>query len=260
MRSMSKSERESLVAQTIHSLPVGAGLALKTLNPEIPFHFQARPCESCGAPFTPKDAGQGLGRFCGRSCSAKWRMNQPEHKAKVHTEATHAKIGQARARWLRSGEPKAEAEIARITALNPMSDPDVRRKVSRTLTAMNHGPSVRGGNGRGLTRPQRLLMDVLGSDWTAEYALSLGQRTPGFPTHYKLDLANPRLKVGIEVDGPSHWSRKDQDRKKGAKLASLGWKVLRFWNQEILDWIDSGMPMESSISTILKQNGILPSA
>jgi len=120
-----------------------------------------------------------------------------------------------------------------------MSDPNVRQKVSRILKAMKHKPSVRGGNGHGATLPQRIMHKILGSKWNMEYPLSLGKRIPGYPTHYKLDLANPEKKIAIEVDGFSHRSRKKIDQKKDAKLASFGWKVLRFWNRDILTWNDT---------------------
>jgi hypothetical protein len=185
-------------------------------------------------------------------------MRQPEYLAKVHNPEVAAKRGAKRRAWLASGDPKALAEIERIRLLNPATQPAVREKISRTLKAMHHGPSERGGNGRGLTLPQQTLMDTLGRTWIAEFSLSLGPRTPGYPTHYKLDLANPERRIGIEVDGFSHRSRKILDEKKDAKLASLGWIVLRFLNQDILTWKTSGMPTASSISTTLAAHGILP--
>jgi hypothetical protein len=89
-------------------------------------------------------------------------------------------------------------------------------------------------------------------------AIGLGGRFPGYPTNYKVDLGNIETKLAIECDGHKHKSPKERliDAKKGEKLASLGWTVLRFWNQQILEWIDTGMPMDSSISTIFKQHGI----
>ncbi len=186
-------------------------------------------------------------------------MSDPERLAKVHSREVAAKRGAARRAWLASGDPRALAEIERIRNLNPMSDPEVRAKTSRRLKAMGHAPSVRGGNGRGMTEPQSMLMAVLGEPWQAEFAVSLGRRTPGYPTNYKLDLAHVEMQVGIEVDGFSHHSRKALDVKKDEKLGSLGWKVLRFWNQEILDWINTGMPTEHSISMTLASLGIRPS-
>jgi hypothetical protein len=184
-------------------------------------------------------------------------MRQPKYLAKVHTPEVAARRGKSRSAWLAGKSPGAIAEINRIRALNPTQMPGVREKISRRLKEIGHKPSARGGNGHGMTRPQQLLLDVLGDGWTAEYAVSLGQRRPGYPTCYKLDLANDALLVGIEVDGFTHASRRDQDEKKDAMLATLGWKVLRFSNQVILNWINSGMPTDASISTTLERHGIL---
>ena len=107
-----------------------------------------------------------------------------------------------------------------------------------------------------MTLPQKILLDVLGPGWVPEYALSLGRLTPGYPTNYKLDLANPERMIAIEVDGPSHRARKGQDQKKDEKVRSLGWTVLRFWNKDILTWSDTGTPPESSISMTLEEHGI----
>jgi hypothetical protein len=185
-------------------------------------------------------------------------MRQPEIVAKVHAPEVAIRRGKSRSAWLRSGHPKAAAEIERVRAMNPTTDPAVREKISRRLKAMGHGPSVRGGNGRGLTVPQSKMLAVLGSPWVAEYAISLGKRKPGYPTCYKVDLANVERRIAIEADGNCHYSRKALDEKKGAMLRSLGWTVLRFWNQDITNWIDSGMPTGDSISTTLEQHGIRP--
>lgn len=104
-------------------------------------------------------------------------------------------------------------------------------------------------------------MAVLGEPW-GPHVVPLGRpKIPGYPTHYKLDVADPGRKVVIELDGISHHAlaRKEADRRKTEKLASLGWTVLRFWNSEILNWIGSGMPPESSISMTFRRHGILPS-
>jgi len=187
-------------------------------------------------------------------------MTQPDILAKVHSPEIAAKRGKRKAAWFRAGSPKALKELQRIRELNPMANPESRLKASLALKQMGHKPSVRGGNGHGLTTAQAHLLAILGQGWIAEYVLSLGKRTPGYPTHYKLDLANPELKVCIEVDGHSHRSRKQTDLKKEARLASLGWTVLRFWNWDIMTWIDTGMTPESSISTTLAQHSIRPTA
>lgn len=211
-------------------------------------------CEFCGKDFQIIFKGDLKKRFCGTSCSAKWRMNDPLQKAKVHTKETHAKIGKKISDWLKT--EKGQINVERIRNLNPMNNPETRLKVSKKLKEMHYGPSVRGGNGTGMTFQQKLMKDVLLENWIDEYAISLGKRQKGYPTNYKVDLANLKLKIAIEVDGNSHYSRKEQDKKKDEKLNSLGWKVLRFTNNQIKEWIDEGMDEKHYISITLSLNNI----
>jgi hypothetical protein len=114
-----------------------------------------------------------------------------------------------------------------------------------------------GGNGKPMPIPVLYLWRILLPDWEPEYAVSLGKKQKGYPSNYKLDLGNPDLKIGIEVDGANHAGKhKILDVKKTDKLALLGWKVLRFSNKEILNWIHTGMKKDGYIVTTLKQNGI----
>ncbi len=103
-----------------------------------------------------------------------------------------------------------------------------------------------------MPEPQKKLFNALGDGWIAEYAVSLGGRIPGYPTNYKLDIAKPDIKLGIEVDGFSHVAleRRAQDRKKDAMLNSLGWIVLRFTNKQIMSSIDIVMSQISLYYTI----------
>jgi hypothetical protein len=123
-----------------------------------------------------------------------------------------------------------------MTANNPMHNPATRAKVSATLREMGHKPPVRGGNGTGPTEPQRLLAEALG--WEMEVVVRPGQGRVrgGLPTHYKLDIAHPTLKIAVEIDGGSHGTleRREQDRRKEAWLRGEGWTVLRFSNQEVM--------------------------
>jgi hypothetical protein len=123
----------------------------------------------------------------------------------------------------------------RMKERNPMHNPDARAKVSATLKAMGWGPPERGGNGRGLTEPQAILSELL--DWPTEVVVCTKMpRGSGYPTNYKLDIGDPDLMVGIEIDGFSHCSRQRQaqDAKKDELLSSLGWTVLRFTNEEVM--------------------------
>ena len=134
---------------------------------------------------------------------------------------------------------------------NPMDKVEVRDKVKATLRRIGRRPIIRGGNGTGPTKSEQLLVQHLpGISWN--FAVGLGKWQSGYPKNYKLDLAYPALKLGIEVDGLSHClvARKAQDLKKVEKLTSLGWIVLRFSNAQVTQQTDE------VLSTILKWKGI----
>jgi len=125
----------------------------------------------------------------------------------------------------------------RMTRKNPMHVQEIRDRMSATLRAIGHKPPMRGGNGSGMTEPQRALLGALGHGWEPEFAVKTKKpRGSGFPPVYKVDIANPTAMVAIEVDGFSHTSldRKARDAKKTALLESLGWTVLRFSNAEAM--------------------------
>lgn len=122
---------------------------------------------------------------------------------------------------------------------NPFKGPQAEaiRQKSLSVQRANGWPTLTGGNGTGLTTPQEMLLRHLGSEFTPELSVSLGKREPGYPTCYKVDLGCERLKLAIELDGPTHRAHKQQakDSKKQAKLISLGWIVMRFLNTEVLN-------------------------
>jgi hypothetical protein len=131
-----------------------------------------------------------------------------------------------------------------------------RAKLSATLKAIGHKPKVRGGNGQGMTPAERLISEVLPAGWVWNYPVALGGRQPGFPTNYKLDFAWPDRMVGLEVDGSSHTSRarQEQDRKKEAKLATLGWKVFRISNAQAAS-MSSTSKLKGHLTTLLGITG-----
>jgi hypothetical protein len=113
------------------------------------------------------------------------------------------------------------------------------------------GPPVRGGNGRGPSVPQAMLADALG--WRMEFVVLTNEpRGSGYPSHYKIDIANPFAKIAIEVDGNSHSSlaRRAQDEKKDSFLVSRGWLVLRFSNREVMENLSACV--RRAMSTTLK--------
>jgi hypothetical protein len=122
---------------------------------------------------------------------------------------------------------------------NPMSSHQVRQAVSFRLKQIRHKPIKRGGNGQLLPLAQLALLHALGDGWEAELTVRTGmdKMTSGYPTCYKIDLANQSRMIGIELDGGSHMliSRREQDAKKMAFLASCGWSVYRITNARALE-------------------------
>ncbi|WP_029057388.1 endonuclease domain-containing protein [Stappia stellulata] len=57
---------------------------------------------------------------------------------------------------------------------------------------------------------------------------------------YIVDFAAPSHKLIVELDGSQHGEAAglDADRLRDARLAELGWTVLRFWNRDVLDELD----------------------
>jgi very-short-patch-repair endonuclease len=52
---------------------------------------------------------------------------------------------------------------------------------------------------------------------------------------YILDLACRQAKLAVEFDGSQHIDATDYDSRRTAFLESLGWRVIRFWNSEVME-------------------------
>lgn len=201
-------------------------------------HRIAKNCEQCGLSYSLTLSEGTRRRFCSRRCAGIHRMAQPEAALRKTQGAEALRRSAAQ----RRGRANPEA-AARMRASNPMADPAIREKAA----AARRGRSFigRGGNGK-LTVPQKMLAKEL--ELPTEYAIGLAEarmavsddgspRFESVPTHYKVDLAAPEVKLAIEVDGRSHLARRWRflDRRKTEILESLGWTVVRYTNEEILD-------------------------
>lgn len=174
-----------------------------------------------------KQTGRG---YCSDSCRDSYR-SQRSSETMAQTNRVHAS--------------------KRMRERNPMSDPEIRLKMAKTLKRIRHQPIVRGGNGCGMSLAETIMNEALqGLGFTWNYAEKTGMpRGSGFPPCYKIDFAHPQQKIAIEVDGQSHYSRRAIDEKKTALLNSRGWKVLRFSNNEVLTGAEHIRP---SITSMLK--------
>jgi very-short-patch-repair endonuclease len=158
--------------------------------------------------------------YCSETCKRTW-VSRKHSETMAATNRKHAR--------------------GRMLARNPMRSEATRTKVSRRLKAMGHGPPVRGGNGKGPTAMEARLFLRLPMGWRLNFVVATKQpRGSGYPTCYKLDMAQPEIRLAVEVDGGSHAAlvRRAQDAKKTAFLQSLGWTVLRFTNAEVQTDLD----------------------
>ena len=51
-------------------------------------------------------------------------------------------------------------------------------------------------------------------------------------------MCAPRRKLIIELDGSQHLDRQEYDQQRTIYLESRGYRVLRFWNNEVASQID----------------------
>ena len=52
---------------------------------------------------------------------------------------------------------------------------------------------------------------------------------------YIVDFCAPRQKLIIELDGSQHLDREEQDQERTSFLTTKGYRVLRFWNHEVMN-------------------------
>jgi len=57
--------------------------------------------------------------------------------------------------------------------------------------------------------------------------------------NYIADFCAPRRKLIIELDGSQHLEQEEYDTERTAFFASKGYKALRFWNNDVMNNIDS---------------------
>ncbi len=56
--------------------------------------------------------------------------------------------------------------------------------------------------------------------------------------NYIVDFCAPRKKLIVELDGNQHINQKEYDDERTKYLESRGYRVLRFWNNDVLNKLD----------------------
>jgi very-short-patch-repair endonuclease len=57
-------------------------------------------------------------------------------------------------------------------------------------------------------------------------------------SNYIVDFCAPRKKLIIELDGSQHLEQKEYDEERTKYLESKGYRVLRFWNNDVMSNIE----------------------
>lgn len=198
-----------------------------------------RPCIVCEGPvdYWPNRKSNKVtcSRACGnvvasRKCTGQTRSEEARRNIS-------AGIAKSLDPTTESGRRLRKLHSDRMKVSNPSLMPGVLEKAKATKRirgSLHVWKGERGGNGK-LTVPQIMLATILG--WPTEVSIATGHAPgeDGFPTNYKVDIGNVGLKIAVEVDGRGHSTdrMKTLDRKKEAKLAELGWTVLRFTNEDV---------------------------
>lgn len=143
-----------------------------------------------------------------------------------------------------NSEKISKLSSERMKKNNPMWMPGAKEKMMATNKKLGVRPKTQGGNGKEMPIAQRVLLTALGKGWFAEYSvptLLRGKTKDCYASCYKIDIADPKQLLGIEVDGYSHscLERQKQDKKKEKFLKSVGWTILRFKNKEVMSGLDS---------------------
>ena len=113
------------------------------------------------------------------------------------------------------------------------------------------------------TGPEREVMKELlrlRKDGTIKYGIYPQYEVKHGSQAYTIDFALPQLMLGIEVDGYIFHSSEEQkrdDKERDAKLASHGWTIIRFTDDEIDSKLR--MIMETIIKYIYKKENALKS-
>ena len=83
------------------------------------------------------------------------------------------------------------------------------------------------------SRIEELFAEHLGALFEREYPV-----TAPDGSRYRIDFADPRLKVGFELDGYAFHNTPEQfvaDRQRQRKLEQMGWRIYRFAGKEFMD-------------------------
>ncbi len=166
-------------------------------------------CANCGKEKYHIPSRRKEHNFCSTHCFMEYRYS---HNL-IDIDAQTAKAHEATRRLCEAGT-------------HPFCQQETHIKAQRTLGSRNYGRTwIEEKMGWALTQ--------LGIRFEGQYPVQYGTDILGRIRHYFPDFALPRERILIECDG-KHWHRnKAKDNLRQSRLTELGWRVLRFPEQEI---------------------------
>jgi len=184
-------------------------------------------CPQCQIGFSLKPSRLKKATFCSRKCTGAYTANHLTNKQREARQRNMLRLTKEDPAFTKRWERMKGAG-------NPIHQPGVREKISAALMG-RWNPHLNGGNGTGLTLPQRALWAELPEEWVAEFVVwAKGKTTFEWPIMI-VDLAYVEKKWAVEVDGASHNTLKvrERDQKKDKLLREAGWRVYRVTNEEV---------------------------
>ena len=69
-----------------------------------------------------------------------------------------------------------------------------------------------------------------------------------------VDFACPQIRLAIEIDGSQHDDDSERDEWRSRKLAESGYRVIRYWNNDVLHDIESVLDsIHAAVETSVKR-------
>lgn len=192
------------------------------LPPHLESHRAERvPCPHCGRLMSKRALGGHISSAHGEN----WMKNPENHRRAMEQRGQNAGYRQHL-----SDRMKAKNPMMSDSARAQMADSIKDRIAKGDLKAYGGRPY---GNGAAPTPAETHLMAAY-PNAAYQHVVVLGDGEK--PFHYKLDLAWPDKKIGLDVDGTSHQkpSRKAADARKRERLTHIGWVLLRLPNPDAL--------------------------
>jgi hypothetical protein len=131
---------------------------------------------------------------------------------------------------------------------------ETRLKVKEILIARGYMPEIKGGNGTTLPIQEELAAR-LGPAWKTEWVVPVrNHKAHRVAKNLKIDIANPDLKIAVELDGGCHRmrDRRRQDSLKTLYLARKGWFVLRVTNQVAAELCSTSMSKDTLLTSLME--------